>query len=81
MYYVMFVIEKLKLNKHKVVSVPRNRDLYERVGGRVPNQGTTGFQSEYGKDKMQILADSEQAIMQEYLQELDKRKMPLADGK
>ena len=75
----MKVIEKLKLNKHKVVSVPRNCDLYARVGGRIPTQGTSGFTSELGKDKMQLLADSEEAIMQEYQQELDKKKVPLAE--
>lgn len=75
----MKVIEKLKLNKHKVVSVPRNRDLYARVGGRIPQQGTSGFTSELGKDKMQLLADSEEAIMNEYQQELDKKKVPLAE--
>lgn len=73
----MIVIEKLKLNKHKVVSVPRNKDLYARVGGRVPTMGTSGFTSELGKDKMQILADSEEAIMNEYHSELKKNQMPL----
>lgn len=73
----MIVIEKLKLNKHKVVSVPRNKDLYARVGGRVPSMGTSGFTSELGKDKMQILADSEEAIMNEYQSELKKNQMPL----
>ena len=73
----MIVIEKLQLNKHKVVSVPRNRDLYERVGGRIPSQGTTGFVSELGKDKMQILSDSEAAIQAEYEQSLKDKQMPL----
>lgn len=75
----MIVIEKLKLNRHKIVSVPRNKDLYARVGGRVPSQGTSGFVSELGKDKMQILADSEEAVMQEYQAELSKKKMPLSE--
>ena len=75
----MIVIEKLKLNKHKIVSVPRNKDLYARVGGRVPSQGTSGFVSELGKDKFDILSDSESAIMQEYQEELSKKKMPLAE--
>lgn len=75
----MIVIDKLQLNKFKIVSVPRNKDLYARVGGRVPSQGTTGFVSEMGKDKFDILADSEAAIMQEYQEELSKKKMSLAD--
>lgn len=68
----MIVIDDLQLNKFKVVSVPRNKDLYARVGGRIPTQGTTGFVSELGKDKFEVLADSEAAIMQEYQQELSK---------
>lgn len=75
----MIVIDKLQLNKFKIVSVPRNKDLYARVGGRVPSQGTSGFVSEMGKDKFEILADSEAAIMQEYQEELSKNKMPLAE--
>lgn len=77
----MFVVDELKLNKHKVVSVPRNKDLYARVGGRIPQQGTSGFRSELGKDKFEVLADSESAIMAEYQQELEKKKMPLAEDK
>lgn len=75
----MIVIDDLQLNKFKVVSVPRNKDLYARVGGRIPTQGTTGFVSELGKDKLEVLADSEAAIMEEYQQELAKQKMPLAE--
>lgn len=75
----MIVIDKLQLNKFKIVSVPRNKDLYARVGGRVPSQGTSGFVSELGKDKFEILADSEAAIMHEYQEELSKNKMPLAE--
>lgn len=64
----MKVIDALKINKYKNVSVPRNKDLYARVGGRIPNQGTRGFVSEYGKDKLQVLADSEAALVEEYEQ-------------
>lgn len=75
----MIVIEKLRLNKHKIVSVPRNKDLYARVGGRIPSQGTSGFVSELGKDKLDVLADSEAALVAEYQQELKKTQRPLAD--
>lgn len=61
----MYVEEKLKLNKFVPVSVPRNKDLYARVGGRVPSQGTRGFTSELGKSKLDILADSEAALIDE----------------
>lgn len=64
----MIVIDALKLNKFKNVSVPRNKDLYARVGGRVPSVGTTGFVSDYGKDKMQLLSESEQALTEEFEQ-------------
>ena len=75
----MFVVKEMQLNKHKVVSVPRNKDLYARVGGRIPQQGTSGFRSELGKDKFEVLADSVAAIMDEYQKELNKGKMPLAE--
>lgn len=59
----MKVVDSLKLNKFKPVSVPRNRDLFARVGGRIPNLGTGGFTAEYGKDKLQLLADSLAALI------------------
>lgn len=65
----MFVIEKLRLNKFAPVSIPKNRDLYARVGGRIPSLGTGGFTAEYGKDKMQLLADSEAALEAQMLKE------------
>lgn len=65
----MKVIDKLKLNKFLPVSIPKNRDLYARVGGRVPELGTGGFTAEYGKDKMQLLADSESALEAEMLKD------------
>lgn len=34
----MFCIESLKLNRYRAVSIPRNKDLFNRVGPRnVPN--------------------------------------------
>lgn len=70
----MKVIDALKLNKFKNVSVPRNKDLYSRVGGRVPNMGTTGFVSEYGKNKMDILSDADSALTAEFEQSTQIQK-------
>lgn len=67
-FYIMKVIDALKLNKFKQVSVPRNKDLYARVGGRIPSLGTTGFVSEYGKNKMDVLSDADAAISAEFEQ-------------
>lgn len=42
----MIVVEKLKLNKFRAVSIPRNRNLFERVGGlKLPEMadGQTAF--------------------------------------
>lgn len=72
-------IDELKLNKFRAVSVPRNRDLYARVGGRVPQLGTGGFTSEIAKSKLDIIADSEDAINAEYQQSLKKKQIPLAE--
>lgn len=65
----MYVIEKLRLNKFAPVSIPKNRDLYERVGGRIPSLGTGGFTAEFGKDKMQLLADSEASLEAQMLKD------------
>ena len=61
----MKVCEKLKLNKFQPVSVPRNKDLYARVGGRVPSLGTSGFTAELSKSKLDIINDSESALLEE----------------
>lgn len=70
----MKVKEKLKLNKFKPVSVPRNRDLYARVGGRIPQLGTGGFISEFGKSKMDLLQESEVALEAQMLKD---NQMPI----
>lgn len=70
----MKVIDALKINKYKNVSVPRNKDLYARVGGRIPSQGTRGFVSDYGKDKMTVLAEADSALMAEYEQSTQAQK-------
>lgn len=70
----MKVIDSLKLNKFKPVSVPRNRDLYSRVGGRVPSMGTTGFVAELAKNKMQVLSDADSFFESEMLKD---SQMPL----
>lgn len=67
----MKVCDKLKLNQFQPVSVPRNKDLYCRVGGRVPSLGTTGFTSEYGKSKLDIISDSESALIDEMKKKSD----------
>ena len=61
----MKVVDSLKLNKHEAVSIPRNCDLYARVGGRIPSMGTTGFTAEIGKNKLDIVADSEANLVAE----------------
>lgn len=70
----MKVVEKLKLNKFQPVSVPRNRDLFERVGGRVPPVSAKGFVSEYGKSKLDLLADSERSLIEEMESAENSRK-------
>ena len=61
----MKVCPSLKLNKYEAVSIPRNRDLYARVGGRIPSIGTSGFTAEIGKNKLDIVADSESDLLAE----------------
>lgn len=63
----MKVIDKLKLNKFVAVSVPRNRDLYERVGGRVPQLSTGGFTASFGEDKFSQLQNADDSLTKEML--------------
>lgn len=65
----MKVVKSLKLNKFQPVSIPRNRDLYARIGGRVPSLGTGGFTSELGMQKFDLLADSEAALEADMLKD------------
>lgn len=44
----MFVIPKLKLNKFRVVSIPKNRDLFLRVGSRILPKMEDGQVAHYG---------------------------------
>lgn len=76
----MYVVESLRLNKFVEVSIPRNRDLYARVGGRIPSMGTSGFVSELGQNKLDILAADNAALEAEYAESAQKLKpnqMPL----
>lgn len=61
----MYIIDPLKLNKYIPVSIPRNRDLYARVGGRVPSLGTTGFTAEFGKSKLDVISDDIKSLTEE----------------
>lgn len=70
----MKVVDKLKLNKFVPVSVPKNRDLFSRVGGRVPSLGTGGFTAEIGKSKLDLLASDEEALTSQMLKD---SQMPL----
>lgn len=63
----MKVIDKLKLNKFIPVSVPRNKDLYSRVGGRIPQLGTSGFVSDIGKSKLELLSHADKQLSEEML--------------
>lgn len=65
----MKVVKSLKLNKFQPVSIPRNRDLYARIGGRVPSLGTGGFTSELGKQKLDLLSDSEASLESQMLKD------------
>ena len=66
----MKVIDELKkLNKYKCVSIPRNRDLYERVGGRIPPIGSGGFTAELGKNKLDIMASDVEYVEAQMLKD------------
>ena len=64
----MKVIKPLMLNKFRPVSIPRTKDLFDRIGRRPSHEISGGVTSELGKNKLQQLNDSYNEIMEEFKQ-------------
>lgn len=55
----MIVNPKLKNNKYKAVSLPRNRDLFARVGSRIHPDMADGQVASFASDTMSQLDNIE----------------------
>lgn len=61
----MFVHPKLKLNKFRMVSVPKNKDLFFRVGKRPVFDMADGLVANFSNDTMNALS----AVEDQYLKD------------
>lgn len=68
----MFVPEKMRLNSFRVVSIPRNKDLFMRVGARPIAEMADGQVASYTNGEMDSLDSLEAQLLKD-------SQMPLAD--
>ena len=68
------VPEKMKLNKYKSCSLPRNKDLFTRVGARVPQSNSTDVvDADYNSRKLDELGRTlNQVQYEQYAAEMAK---------
>lgn len=68
------VPEKMKLNKYKSCSLPRNKDLFTRVGPRLPQSSSTDIvDADYNSRKLDELGRTmSQVQYEQYAAELAK---------
>lgn len=70
----MYVPEKLKINKLRVVSIPRAKTIMDRLQGRVPTPAAySGDESmPMAQNKLDGLREAEHSVMEEYDKMLQK---------
>lgn len=71
---MFYVPEKMKLNKYKSCSLPRNKDLFTRVGPRVPQSNTSDVvDADYNSRKLDELGRTmNQVQYEQYASEMAK---------
>lgn len=67
----MFVNPKLKLNKFRMVSVPKNKDLFLRVGKRPVFDMADGQVANFSNDTMNALSAVEDQYLKDNYMPLD----------
>lgn len=67
----MIVIDKLKFNKFKQVSIPRNKDLFQRVGNRNLPEIQDGQIATFSNGTMEELSNMESTLLNEKQMPLD----------
>ena len=61
-----------KINAFEDVKVLTNKDIYEKVGQRMPQQSASGGKALFGLSKVQSAALGEQLVMRDLADELEK---------
>lgn len=64
-----------KINAFEDVKVLTNKDIYEKVGQRMPQQQTSGGKALFGLSKVQSAALGEQLVMRDLAEETEKAFM------
>lgn len=59
------VIKRLKLNRHRCVSIPSNKDLFQRVGQRVLPPMADGQVADYNNSTMENLDYIESQLLKD----------------
>lgn len=59
------VVKRLKLNKFRAVSIPKNKDLFMRIGRRPLPAMADGQIASYNSNTMDVLSDIEAQILKE----------------
>lgn len=61
-----------KINAFEDVKVLTNKDIYEKVGQRMPQQSASGGKALFGLSKVQSAALGEQLVMRDLAEETEK---------
>lgn len=61
-----------KINAFEDVKVLTNKDIYEKVGQRMPQQSAAGCKALFGLSKVQSAALGEQLVMRDFVEETEK---------
>lgn len=61
-----------KINAFEDVKVLTNKDIYDKVGQRMPQQQTSGGKALFGLSKVQSAALGEQLVMRDLAEETEK---------
>lgn len=67
----MFTIKRLKLNRYKCVSIPKNKDLFLRVGQRVLPPMVDGQVADYPASVMDEMDSYEAQLIKDSQMPLD----------
>lgn len=75
----MHVIEKLRLQKFEEVAIPKNKDLFQKIGPRIPTMNLYGGENAPSEpmDKLAQIHAAENSI----LDEMEKSENANKEGK
>ena len=67
----MFVVEELRLNTFRNVSIPSNKDIFSRVGSRPVQNMQDGQTASFSSNTMDALDDLEAQVLKDSQMPLD----------